>query len=73
MAYTIFGRGETSFNFNKRDTYFLYHMLNMHNEEVLQPDVGYHMARHIEGVLNNLHIGGAISIGGVGHVLGLQS
>jgi hypothetical protein len=40
MAYTIFGRRETTSNFNKRETYFLYFMLNMHNEGVLQHDVG---------------------------------
>jgi hypothetical protein len=48
-----------------RDTYFLYLMLNLHNEWVLKPDVGCHKTRHIEGVLNNPHTGGAISVGGL--------
>jgi hypothetical protein len=63
LAYNIFGRGETASNLNRRDTYFLFLMLNHGKEDVLRPNMAIHIIRHIVGVLNNPQTGGDISIG----------
>jgi hypothetical protein len=50
MGYSIFGRGETAGNYNRRDVYLLFKMLYSGTSGFTQPDLGAMMLRHIDHV-----------------------
>ena len=64
MGYSIFGRGETASNYNRRDVYLLFKMLYSHSLMCVKPDLGAMMLRHIDHVTGIRQVGGGISVGG---------
>ena len=65
LAFTIFGRGETSSNINIKDIYFLYIMLHVYADPSLKPCIGTMIFRHLKSVIDNTRTGGTISMGGI--------